>query len=102
VVLWDCNGQANQQWTPTAARELRVFGSQCLDAYNNGTVNGTAVTIWDCNGQTNQQWVRNANGTITGVQSGLCLDASNAGTANGTPMILWTCSAAANQRWTVS
>ena len=34
------------------------------------------MIIWDCNGQTNQQWNVNANGTITGVQSGLCLDAS--------------------------
>ena len=34
------------------------------------------VIIWDCHGGTNQQWNVNANGTVTGVQSGLCLDAN--------------------------
>ena len=30
--------------------------------------------LWDCNGGTNQQWTFNADGTISGVASGLCLD----------------------------
>jgi hypothetical protein len=42
----------------------------------------------------------NADGTITGVQSGLCLDANGAATANGTKIILWSCNGQANQRWT--
>ena len=56
-----------------------------------GTSNGTQAIIWDCHGGTNQQWNLNANGTVTGVQSGLCLDANGAGTANGTkthPLVL--------------
>jgi len=97
--LWDCTGGPNQTWVYTAARQLMVYGNKCLDANNNGTTNGTAVIIWDCNGQTNQQWNVNANGTITGVQSGLCLDASGAGTANGTHLILWACGTATNQQW---
>jgi hypothetical protein len=59
------------------------------------------VVIWACNGGTNQQWNVNANGTITGVQSGLCLDANGAGTANGTKIILWSCTGGTNQRWTL-
>jgi hypothetical protein len=43
----------------------------------------------------------NANGTITGVQSGLCLDAFGAGTANGTKAVLWSCNGGANQQWIV-
>ena len=74
--LWDCTGAASQTWTYTAASQLMVYGNKCLDASGRGTTNGTAVIIWDCNGQTNQQWNVNANGTITGVQSGLCLDAN--------------------------
>jgi lysophospholipase L1-like esterase len=99
--LWDCWGGANQRWTYTAGKELKVYGNKCLDAYGHGTGNGTAVVIWDCNGQANQQWNVNANGTITGVQSGLCLDASGFGTSNGTKVHLWTCGAAqSNQQWT--
>jgi alpha-galactosidase len=99
-VIWDCNGGANQQWTYTGARQLQVLG-KCLDAYNNQTSPGTKVEIWDCNGQTNQQWNVNADGTITGVQSGLCLDVTGAATANNTPVELWTCNGGSNQRWSV-
>jgi beta-galactosidase len=99
VQLWDCTGGANQRWTQTGNRQLMVFGSKCLDAFGQGTTNGTMVVIWACNGGTNQQWNINANGTITGVQSGLCLDANGAGTANGTRIILWSCNGGANQQW---
>ncbi|MFB9239471.1 arabinofuranosidase catalytic domain-containing protein [Plantactinospora siamensis] len=102
VQLWDCTGAANQSFTYTSARQFQVYGSKCLDANGQGTTNGTAVIIWDCNGQANQQWNLNANGTITGAQSGLCLDANGAGTANGTKLILWSCNGGANQRWSTS
>jgi hypothetical protein len=101
VQLWDCGGQTNQRWTATASRQLQVYGNKCLDANGQGTVNGTAVIIWDCNGQANQQWNVNANGTITGVQSGLCLDANGAATANGTKIILWSCNGGTNQQWSL-
>ncbi len=102
VQLWDCNGKANQSWTATAGKQLQVFGNKCLDANGKGTTNGTTVIIWDCNGQTNQQWNINANGTITGVQSGLCLDANGAATANGTKLVLWTCNGQSNQQWSLN
>jgi len=99
VQLWDCHGGTNQRWTYTASRQLMVYGNKCLDANGQGTSNGTAVIIWDCNGQANQQWNVNANGAITGVQSGLCLDAAGAATANGTKIQLWACTGASNQQW---
>ncbi|MEV4847520.1 RICIN domain-containing protein [Micromonospora matsumotoense] len=99
--LWDCTGAANQRWTQTASRQLMVYGNKCLDASGQGTSNGTKVVIWDCNGGTNQQWNVNANGTITGAQSGLCLDANAAGTANGTKLILWACNGGTNQQWSL-
>ena len=83
-------------------QQLQVYGNKCLDASGQGTANGTQVIIWDCNGQTNQQWNVNANGTITGVQSGLCLDANGAGTANGTKIHLWACNGGTNQQWTIA
>jgi len=100
VQLYDCNGNPNQQWTTTSSGELRVFGGDCLDATGKGTSPGTKVVVWPCNGQTNEQWVFNANGTITGVQSGLCLDATGAATGNGTLIELWTCNGGSNQQWT--
>ncbi|WP_231618763.1 RICIN domain-containing protein [Nonomuraea sp. SBT364] len=96
--LWDCHGQANQQWTSTGAGELRVYGGKCLDVNGAGTADGTAVIIWDCNGQNNQKWRLNSDGTITAVGANKCLDVG--GTANGTRARIWTCNGAANQKWT--
>ncbi|MEU9982259.1 non-reducing end alpha-L-arabinofuranosidase family hydrolase [Streptomyces sp. NPDC050856] len=98
--LSDCSGQANQRWTRTAAKELRIHGNKCLDAKSKGTSNGTPVVVWDCNGGVNQKWDVNTDGTITGVQSGLCLDVVGAATANGTTIQLYTCASVGNQKWT--
>jgi endo-1,4-beta-xylanase len=98
--IWDCNGQANQQWTLTSAGELRVYGGKCLDVYNGGTADGTNVIIWDCNGQNNQQWRLNSDGTITAVGANKCLDVPNNATANGTKLAIWSCNGGTNQRWT--
>jgi hypothetical protein len=76
--IWDCSGNTGERFTSTSGKQLQVFGNKCLDANNQG----------------------NANGTITGVQSGLCLDANGAGTANGTKAILWACNGGSNQQWT--
>ncbi|MBP2182663.1 endo-1,4-beta-xylanase [Amycolatopsis magusensis] len=100
--IWDCWTGANQQWTHTSAKELTVYSGnsrRCLDASGNGTANGTAAIIWTCHGGANQQWNRNADGTVTNVQSGLCLEVGGSSTANGAPVQLWTCTGGANQRW---
>jgi len=102
--IWDCSGGANQVFTHTASNQLTVYSGtsqMCLDASGKGTANGTKVVIWSCNGQTNQQWRVNANGTITGVQSGLCLDVANNGTADGSLVQLWGCTNQPNQQWTL-
>ncbi|OPG09246.1 lectin [Microbispora sp. GKU 823] len=98
--IWDCNGQANQQWTSTSAGELRVYGNKCLDVNGGATADGTSVIIWDCNGQNNQKWRLNTDGTITAVGANKCLDVSGAGTANGTKTQIWACHGGTNQKWT--
>ncbi|MEU4520653.1 ricin-type beta-trefoil lectin domain protein [Amycolatopsis sp. NPDC024027] len=95
VQLRDCGAPA---WTATG-KQLTTAGSKCLDASGQGTADGTPVIIWTCSGQANQQWTVNADGTITGAQSGRCLDATGQGTAAGTQLILWTCNGQANQKW---
>nr|WP_239167242.1 glycoside hydrolase family 27 protein [Catellatospora coxensis] len=96
-VIWDCNGQSNQQWAVNGAA-LQALG-KCLDAPLNATA-GAKVQLWDCNGGANQQWNLNSDGTVSNRQSGLCVDVNGNATANGTLVILWTCTGAANQRWT--
>jgi hypothetical protein len=103
--IFTCNGLAAQTWTRTSSNQLTITPGSgttlCLDASGRGTTNGTPVIIWACNGQTNQQWNLNANGTVTGVQSGLCLDVSGASTANGARVQLWACNGQSNQQWTL-
>ncbi|GAA3453439.1 ricin-type beta-trefoil lectin domain protein [Dactylosporangium matsuzakiense] len=98
--IWDCDGTADQTYTPTSAGELRVFGTKCLEARGQGTGAGTAVQVWDCNGGANQKWMLSSDGTIVGVQSRLCLDVNAQATANGTKVQLWTCNGGNNQKWT--
>jgi alpha-galactosidase len=102
--IWDCNGGSNQIWTQTPSGQLTVYsgsGQLCLDAYDNQTTPGTKVETWPCNGQSNQQWRLNADGTVTGVQSGLCLDVTGAATADGAAVELWTCNGQTNQQWSL-
>jgi endo-1,4-beta-xylanase len=98
VALYDCNRQANQQWTYTSDKQLTVYGTMCLDAA--GSANSAAVQIYSCNGQANQQWNVTTNGTITGVQSGRCLDVW--GTGNGQQVQLYDCHGQANQQFQVA
>jgi len=103
--IWDCSGGANQTWTRTSSNHLTVYSGSsqmCLDAYNNQTSAGTKVVTWPCNGGANQQWQVNADGTVTGTQSGLCLDVTGASTANGALAELWTCNGGSNQQWNLN
>src|SRR5881394_277551 len=103
VNIYDCNGQANQAWTFTAAGELRVYdGAMCLDVAGASTTSPSDAQIYPCNGGANQKWRINTDGTITGVQSGLCLDVTGAGTANSTLVGLYTCTGGGNQKWRTS
>lgn len=99
AALWDCNGGANQTFTPTTTRQLMVYGTKCLDVDAASTADGAKVQIWDCNGGANQQWTLNPDGTIVGAASGKCLDATAHGTANGTLLEIWTCTGGDNQKW---
>ena len=57
LVLWDCNGQTNQQWSLNADGTITgVQSGLCLDATGAGTANGTKLELWTCTGGTNQRW----------------------------------------------
>ncbi|WP_020521587.1 ricin-type beta-trefoil lectin domain protein [Catelliglobosispora koreensis] len=91
-----CSTSAAQQWTVTATGQITVLGGQkCLDAYGQGTSNGTVVGTYDCNGGANQRWAFNSDGTIRGVQSGLCVDVNQ----STFKVQLWSCWGGNNQKW---
>ncbi|GID94378.1 hypothetical protein Adi01nite_37900 [Amorphoplanes digitatis] len=96
LALANCTGAANQVFTWTATRELRVTTGgvvKCLDAEGEGFTNGVDVITYDCNGQSNQQWEVKADGQIVAYASGLCLDSVGTGlpTQLNAEMQIWAC-----------
>ncbi|GAA1251425.1 hypothetical protein GCM10009665_47640 [Kitasatospora nipponensis] len=97
----DCDGSAGQAVVQGTGNTLQVLG-KCVDASGRKTTAGTPVILYTCSGATNQQWTRGADGSFTGVQSGLCLDVTGGAVnaPNGTQLELWPCTGQANQIWT--
>lgn len=98
--IYDCNGSVAQQWTVTAAGELRIGGSVCLEDTSGGA-NSIPVTLRACHGGTGQRWSAPGDGSVRNAATGLCLDVEAAGTENGSPVIVYECHLGANQLWTI-
>ena len=57
VIIWDCNGQSNQQWSVNSNGSITgVQSGLCLDAAGAATANGTKIQLYSCWGGSNQQW----------------------------------------------
>ncbi len=84
---------------------VSVNSGDALDAFGQGTANGTAIDQWPWNGGTNQQWTltQNTDGyyTITGAQSGKVLDIPSLTTWPGTQLELWGGNGGTNQQWLI-
>jgi endo-alpha-N-acetylgalactosaminidase len=49
VVMWDCNGSAEQGWAIPADGTIRING-KCLDIYRDEKTNKAPVELWTCTG----------------------------------------------------
>jgi hypothetical protein len=57
VIIYDCNGQANQQWNVNSSGTISgVQSGLCLDAANASTANGTKIQLYSCGSGSNQKW----------------------------------------------
>jgi hypothetical protein len=97
VVISDCNGSPEQDWTVSADGTLQLNG-KCMDIFRNDRANGTKVELFTCNGGKNQQWNADS-GQLVNPASGKCLDDPKWSTANGTQLIIYTCTGKRNQQW---
>ena len=84
VVMWDCNGSPEQNWTVETDGTIQING-MCLDIYRYGTANRTRVELWKCHGSSNQQWEA-VDGTLVNPRSHKCLDDPRFNTTNGTQL----------------
>jgi hypothetical protein len=102
VQVWQCTGDAAQQWQVFSDGTIRHNGL-CLDATGYGTANGTKVQLWACTGAANQKWdtkewrIHYDNPAAVNK----VLDDTGSG-GNGTQQQIWTNTGGANQYWTTS
>ncbi len=81
---------------------IKVF-DKCLDAYQQGTVNGTPMQIWTCNSQANQLFTDPVPVNVPmmiKISTGRCVAAKQGGTVDGTIVHLYDCDGGVAQIWT--
>jgi alpha-galactosidase len=62
IVVWPCHGGANQQWTRTAADELRGASGLCVGVEGGGTWAGAGLVLVPCTGADDRRWRAAAGG----------------------------------------
>jgi hypothetical protein len=76
---------------------------KALDAFGQGTTNGTQIIQWGYNGGNNQRWTVTHRGggqySIIGVQSGRCTEVGGWATGNGSKVQLWDYLGGSNQKF---
>jgi hypothetical protein len=77
LILFACNGDANQAWRVAADGTIRTKGL-CMDAAWGATAPGTVVQIANCSGNPAQQFALR-NGTIYTSHANLCVAVANGG-----------------------
>lgn len=97
VVLWPCNGYANESWALPPGPVASQLPGLCLDDSSDQTANGTKIDIWGCNGTAAQAWLAERDGTVR--INGKCLDIVKGATASGSPVDLFTCNGTKAQQW---
>jgi hypothetical protein len=95
VLMWDCHGGANQQWTLNADGTIEN-GGRCLDVPMGRATRGARLITWDCHGGDNQHFELMPDGTIRGPRD-FCLDVQRGTSRVG----LWGCHGGDNQQWSV-
>lgn len=99
IQVWDCSGEAHQQWS-FANEQGAIVGvgsGRVLDVVGYGTVNGSQLQLWDSAGTSNQSWYFNGSAII--ASGGRVLDAAAGSSANGTLIQLWDSSNTPHQTW---
>ena len=102
VILYECNGEANQSWDFEAIEpffRVRGLANKCLRPSAGA---GSQLEIGPCDGM-EDRWQPSANFpndfTLVHVSTGECMDVEAASTASGTPINLFPCHGNENQRW---
>jgi hypothetical protein len=94
VVVADCTGGSDQEWTFKNGAVTLYNGAKCLDVTNGNNVNGVKLQVWSCTpGNANQQFYYTGYGDnhLAWTNHGKCLDLTNGVLSDGNQVQLWTC-----------
>jgi hypothetical protein len=57
LVIADCDGSVDQQFTFSGGSLTAYSGAMCVDVTNGNATNGVKLQLWQCfSGSANQQW----------------------------------------------
>jgi hypothetical protein len=103
MVIWDCTGASNQQWSMNDDRTITSLQSGlALEVKDAATANGTSLILNSHTGATHQQWSRPSERSSAlhalGADAGMCLNLPSQ--ALGTQTTIATCTRSAAQQWT--
>src|SRR3954462_4100852 len=72
IQLWTCYGAVQQNWSATAAGEIRGINNKCIGLATAVRANGPRLTLQTCDGSMSQQWENQGpmGLTITGAGTG--------------------------------
>jgi hypothetical protein len=111
VVLWECNGHVDQQWS-VVPREGSLYyefrnkrnPNKCLGVSGRSLERGTRLVIWDCHGTNDQRWrvepVPDANGyRIRNLNSQQFVSVLHGSTADGAHIVQWHWQNNEDQYW---
>jgi hypothetical protein len=104
VLLWECNGDPDHQWSFSPGGELlNAVGSVCLDAAGYDGRAGANVGVFRCENQDDQRWnlVARGRGTfeLRNRKQNMCLDVVGSAGNRGDNVILWPCDGGLDQVW---
>lgn len=109
VIVWPCNGQANQNWglrlDGTEYESIAQHSGKCLDIFGISTAPGAPAIQWACHSGANQRFTLRQQSTgyaIVPAHSGKCLVAEGGGNPQaGQAVVQMPCDGTTSQAWTI-
>ena len=56
IILFQCHGAPNQQWSLQPNGAIRGLGNKCLDVFGGNVADGAQLILFQCHGGINQQF----------------------------------------------
>ncbi len=72
LLMWECHGGDNQQWSFRPDGTIRSLG-KCMTVEGGASAGGTGIVLSDCGADDSQKWRVTSDGWVVNQGSGKCL-----------------------------